>query len=91
MLQELSLSSKKDLLEVGISQIVFVLLLKQLTLLDYKVFGGNVALKLDVKKAFDTIDWYFLLRVLKAFGFNSTFCSWIQPVLNSAKLSINRN
>lgn len=56
-------------------------------LLDYKSFGGNLALKLDIRKAFDTLDWSFLLGVLKAFGFNSTFCSWIKAILESVKLS----
>lgn len=42
-------------------------------LLDYKSLGGNLALKSDIKKAFDTIDWGFLLKVLNAYGFNPKF------------------
>lgn len=38
-----------------------------------KSFGGNLAIKIDIAKAFDTIDWNFLLKVLKSFGFNSLF------------------
>ncbi|KAL6220498.1 hypothetical protein ACLB2K_008254 [Fragaria x ananassa] len=34
---------------------------------------GNVAIKFDISKAFDTLDWCFLLRVLEAFGFHPTF------------------
>lgn len=60
-------------------------------LLDYKTFGGNLALKLDIKKAFDTIDWDFLLSVLQAFGFNSKFRKWINVILHSAKLSFSVN
>lgn len=30
-------------------------------LLDYNTFGRNLAIKLDIKKAFDTIDWNLLL------------------------------
>jgi hypothetical protein len=33
-------------------------------LLNKKAFGGNVALKIDISKAFDTLDWSFLLKVL---------------------------
>lgn len=44
-------------------------------LLDNKTHGGNVALKVDIAKAFETIDWGFLLHVLDAFGFNNTFGS----------------
>lgn len=56
-------------------------------MLDYKTFGGNLAVKLDIMKAFDTIDWNFLLKVLEAFGFNRKFCDWIKLILNSTKLS----
>ena len=42
-------------------------------LLDNKGRGGNVAIKFDVAKAFDTLNWDFLRRVLKAFGFHATF------------------
>ncbi|KAL6179500.1 hypothetical protein ACLB2K_051015 [Fragaria x ananassa] len=41
--------------------------------LDSKGFGGNVAVKVDITKAFDTLSWDFLLHVLHAFGFNHTF------------------
>jgi ribonuclease HI len=58
-----------------------------INLLDKKSFGGNMAMKIDIKKAFDTLDWGFLLRVLKSFGFNSVFCDWISTILQSAKLS----
>lgn len=61
--------------------------LEAVNLLDYKSFGGNFALKLDIIKAFDTLDWSFLLSALKAFGFNSIFCNWIETILESAKLS----
>lgn len=56
-----------------------------------KSFGGNLAIKIDIAKAFDTIDWNFLLKVLKSFGFNSLFCNWINTILHSAKLSISVN
>lgn len=50
-------------------------------LLDYKAFGGNLALKLDIRKAFDTLDWNFIISVLETFRFNSTFCNWIKTIL----------
>jgi hypothetical protein len=59
-----------------------------INLLDKKSFGGNLALKIDIRKAFDTLDWDFLLLVLKSFGFNQVFCNWIKNILNSAKLSL---
>jgi hypothetical protein len=60
-------------------------------MLHKKSYGGNLAIKIDIAKAFDTIDWNFLLNVLKAFGFHSTFCNWIKVILESAKLSISIN
>jgi hypothetical protein len=56
-----------------------------------KSFGGNLALKIDIAKAFDTLDWNFLLKVLKTFGFNDIFCNWIHVILKSAFLSISIN
>jgi hypothetical protein len=43
-------------------------------LLHNKTIGGNLALKIDITKAFDTFEWSFLLKVLKSFGFNEVFC-----------------
>ncbi|XP_019451747.1 PREDICTED: uncharacterized protein LOC109353840 [Lupinus angustifolius] len=62
-----------------------------INLLDHKVFGGNLAIKLDIKKSFDTLDWGFLLDTLSTFGFNSKFTDWIMIILHSTKLSINVN
>lgn len=56
-----------------------------------KTFGGNLALKIDISKAFDTLNWNFLLKVLQSFGFNSTFCNWISSILHSAKMSVSIN
>lgn len=50
-----------------------------------------MALKIDITKAFDTLDWNFLLKVLKCFVFNNTFCNWISSILSSGTLSISVN
>ncbi|CAL0322191.1 unnamed protein product [Lupinus luteus] len=60
-------------------------------LLDYKTHGGNLAIKLDVRKAFDTLDWNFLLSTLSAFGFHEKFIHWVEVILKSAMLSISVN
>lgn len=59
-----------------------------INVIERRQFGGNVALKVDIKKAFDTLDWNFLIAVLKQFGFAYTFTSWILTILQSARLSI---
>lgn len=48
-------------------------------------------MKVDIAKAFDTLDWSFLLNVLKSFGFNGKFCNYIHSILSSAKMSISIN
>jgi len=60
-------------------------------LLHKKSFEGNLALKIDITKAFDTLEWPFLLKVLKTFGFNDIFCNWIHVILNLAFLSVAVN
>ncbi|XP_004292256.1 PREDICTED: uncharacterized protein LOC101292376 [Fragaria vesca subsp. vesca] len=50
--------------------------------------GGNLAIKVDITKAFDTLSWDFLLHVLHAFGFDLIFVQWVRALLLSAKLSL---
>jgi len=57
-------------------------------LLTKKQFDGNITMKVDIRKAFDTLDWNFLLDVLRKFGFSQLFCNWILDILHSARLSI---
>jgi len=52
------------------------------------IMGGNIALKVDIAKAFDTLDWNFLLAVLRGFGFDEMFVTWIFLILKSAWLSM---
>jgi len=56
-----------------------------------KSYAGNIALKIDIHKAFDTLNWNFLLKVLTCFGFNNTFVNWISSILSSATHSISIN
>lgn len=49
---------------------------------------GNLILKVDIAKAFDTLNWNFIFKDLNSFGFNSKFCGWIEVVLKSVKVSI---
>ena len=60
-------------------------------ILDCNITGGNVGIKFDITKAFDTIDWGFLLQVLRRFGFADRFVGWIDAILHSACLSIAVN
>jgi hypothetical protein len=41
---------------------------KAINMLHKKSFAGNLAIKIDIAKTFDTIDCQFLIKVLKVFG-----------------------
>lgn len=56
-----------------------------------KSFGGKLALQTDVTKAFHTLEWPFLLKVLRAYGFCQTFCHWIEVILRSTTMSVSVN
>ncbi|KAJ3708007.1 hypothetical protein LUZ61_011712 [Rhynchospora tenuis] len=45
-------------------------------------------LKLDFYKAFDTVNWSFLLNVLKTFGIPPKFLSWIHLLLTTATSAV---
>ncbi|VFQ79646.1 unnamed protein product [Cuscuta campestris] len=63
-----------------------ILLARELIhLLDRKTEGGNLALKLDITKAFDKISWSYIEKCLEHFGFSHRF---IRLVMNSIKHSV---
>ncbi|CAM8972135.1 unnamed protein product [Rhodiola kirilowii] len=39
--------------------------------------GGNIIMKIDMSKAYDRVSWLFLIRTLKAMGFNDRWCDLI--------------
>jgi hypothetical protein len=41
-----------------------ILAYEAIILIDKQQYGGNVALKVDIKKTFDILDWNFLIAVL---------------------------
>ncbi|GMI91437.1 hypothetical protein HRI_002813000 [Hibiscus trionum] len=44
--------------------------------------------KIDFKRAYDSIEWSFLIRVLKEMGFGSQWCNWIFKCISSATISV---
>ncbi|CAL1380141.1 unnamed protein product [Linum trigynum] len=56
-----------------------------------KSVSPRCALKVDIMKAFDSVDWDFLETVMGAMGFPSQFVKWISICLHSTKLSVSFN
>ncbi|KAL2224003.1 UNVERIFIED_CONTAM: hypothetical protein Sindi_3039700 [Sesamum indicum] len=49
------------------------------------------ALKVDIRKAYDTVDWDFLIEVLEMFGLPITFVKWIEECVTTPSFSIGLN
>nr|GEW40904.1 RNA-directed DNA polymerase, eukaryota, reverse transcriptase zinc-binding domain protein [Tanacetum cinerariifolium] len=51
----------------------------------------KVAFKIDLQKAYDTINWNFVKVVLEQFGFPNKMVDWIIVCVSTTKFSININ
>nr|GEW84627.1 hypothetical protein [Tanacetum cinerariifolium] len=49
------------------------------------------AFKVDIQKAYDTVDWEFLRAVLIGFGFHDRMISWIMECVSTTSFSISIN
>ncbi|KAJ4769324.1 RNA-directed DNA polymerase (reverse transcriptase)-related family protein [Rhynchospora pubera] len=47
-----------------------------------------IMIKLDFYKAFDTVNWSFLLNVLKVFGAPSKFIDWVELLLTTSSSAV---
>ncbi|CAL1398685.1 unnamed protein product [Linum trigynum] len=48
----------------------------------------DMMLKLDMKKAYDMVDWDCLENLLKSYGFDERWCKWVSSCIRSVKFSI---
>ncbi|GJR07706.1 putative RNA-directed DNA polymerase [Tanacetum coccineum] len=86
---------------VNINQSAFVpgrrisdnILLTQELMHNYHLNRGvpRCAFKVDIQKAYDTVDWTFLHAVLVGFGFHPRMIGWIMECVSSTSFSISIN
>ncbi|KAK4384715.1 Retrovirus-related Pol polyprotein from type-2 retrotransposable element R2DM [Sesamum angolense] len=59
-----------------------------LTLIPKCRLPPRCALKVDLRKAYDTVEWDFLFATLRLFGFPAVFIRWIEECVTSAHYSV---
>ncbi|XP_052623754.1 uncharacterized protein LOC128129115 [Lactuca sativa] len=69
------------------------ILLAQELMVGYKKKRGTpkCTIKIDIQKAYDTVDWDFLNRVLQGFGFHPVMVKWIMACVSSPWFMLNFN
>ena len=50
--------------------------------------SARCTIKIDLQKAFDTLDWEFILAVLSAMKFPPIFIEWIRRCITTSRFSI---
>ena len=51
----------------------------------------GIALFLDFKKAFDSIEWSFLFKALETFGFGDMLVKWIKTFYTNPQSCVTNN
>ncbi|KAL2252819.1 UNVERIFIED_CONTAM: hypothetical protein Sindi_0076600 [Sesamum indicum] len=75
-------------------KIIAKLLVQRLSVVLDKIISpcqGAFIPGLDIRKAYDTVEWNFLLAVLQLFGFPQTFTRWIEECVTTTAFSIGLN
>lgn len=53
--------------------------------------SSRCAIKFDISKAFDTIQWSFVVQVLRVMNFPERFVEWIHTCISTASFSVSVN
>ncbi|GJR00247.1 RNA-directed DNA polymerase, eukaryota, reverse transcriptase zinc-binding domain protein [Tanacetum coccineum] len=69
------------------------ILLSQELLRRYNKKSGakRVDMKIDIAKAYDTVDWYFLDNILNQYGFHKRMVKWIMTCVSTTAFTVNCN
>ncbi|KAJ9553566.1 LOW QUALITY PROTEIN: hypothetical protein OSB04_017611 [Centaurea solstitialis] len=69
-----------------------ILMAHELVVAYHKESGPpRCAFKIDIRKAYDMVDWRYLINVLRNLHFHSVFIKWIEEMLTTPTFSINVN
>ncbi|GKC22092.1 cysteine-rich receptor-like protein kinase [Tanacetum coccineum] len=49
---------------------------------------NDIVFKLDFEKAYDSIEWGFLMAIMKKIGFGNRWCKWVDSCLRFTSISI---
>ena len=52
---------------------------------------GYMAMKLDMSKAYDRIEWNFLIKIMERMGFHPKWVGWIYECVSTVSFSIMVN
>ena len=55
----------------------------------YKIEGATIFV--DFTKAFDSLEWNFMLNTLKHFGFNESFINWVKTLYTDIQTCVMNN
>lgn len=57
----------------------------------HSIHSNNVSsfvVKMDMMKAYDKLNWFFLFKVFCKFGFAEKWCKWIRVCISEAHFSV---
>ncbi|XP_021764051.1 uncharacterized protein LOC110728715 [Chenopodium quinoa] len=55
---------------------------------DHKFISPRCMVKVDLKKAYDSVEWGFLITIMQELGFPQRFVSWVWTCLTSVSYSV---